>query len=164
MRALLSALLAIAAVGGAYANDPRGMTPQQVAGHLLGEIASQYPITGEVRLATDTGSFVVYSLIADYPRLDASDFDAYERGVKEFTRDRNEAAVSLLKRTVEELPAARLVGVYEDSFDVRAWSRDMILSLAAPSAYREPAAFRRLANRAFRYNFSMMVLPLPREG
>lgn len=161
VRAPLSVLLAIATLVGAYASDPRVQTAQEVADGLADEIRTRYPVTVDVRMVTDTGSFVVYAMIADYPRLDASDFEAYERGVVKFTLDRNEAAVLLMRRTVEELPAARLVGVYEDSFDVRAWPRDMILSLDEPGAYREPAAYRRLTDLAFRYNFNMTVLPLP---
>lgn len=157
-RALAAAAAVIALTATVVAAEPT--PPRATVLALLQRFDGAYPqVRVEPFLVASTGRTVVYRMVADYASIPADDFDAYEAAVRRFTRDRNEAAVWMLRETTAELPEAELVGVFEDSFDVRVWPRRAIALMALPASYREPEAFERLSSTALRYNFVVQQLP-----
>jgi hypothetical protein len=110
------------------------------------EIEAEYPLVMVWKAETQQrGRVVVYAVrfrLDD--RSDHPEFDDWNAHVRRAARSQREAAVTMLKRTVEELPRVRLVSVYQDELLQPYWSRPQIHAMADPLAYRTFDAWREL--------------------
>jgi hypothetical protein len=110
------------------------------------EIESGYPLVMVWRAdSQQRGRVVVYAVRFRLDDRSAHpEFDDWNAHVRRAARSQREAAVTMLKRTVEELPRVRLVSVYQDELLQPYWSRPQIEAMAEPTAYRTFDAWREL--------------------
>lgn len=94
------------------------------------------------------GDLMLYRVMVSYGRYDPARPDEYRRRVGEGARNLRMAQVALLELTVANLAGVEHVGVYEDTFLVRVWSRGQIQRMEAHESYADAARFRALVREA----------------
>ncbi|MGH2662014.1 MAG: hypothetical protein ACRDH8_04265 [Actinomycetota bacterium] len=82
------------------------------------------------------------------PRSEHPDFEDWFAHVRSAARDQRQATVHLLKLTVRQVPEARLVSVFQDTFLQPLWSRRQIVAMDEPASYREFEPFQDLVTSA----------------
>lgn len=89
------------------------------------------------------------------PRSDHPDFEDWQAHVSQAVRDQRQASVEMLKLTVRRVRRAGLVSVFQDDFLQPHWSREQILAMGRPQAYRDFEAWQDLVlSAAFLPGFS----------
>jgi hypothetical protein len=78
------------------------------------------------------------------PRSDHPDFEDWQGHVSQAVRDQRQASVEMLKLTVHRIRRAGLVSVFQDDFLQPHWSREQILAMGRPQAYRDFEAWQEL--------------------
>jgi hypothetical protein len=128
------------------ASPERGGPAAGRASRIARDIESTYPLVQVWRAeAREGGRLIIYAVrfrLDD--RSEHPDFDDWNAHVRRAAQDQREAAVAMLKRTVEEIPRVRLVSVYQDELLQPFWSRPQIRAMADPMAYREFEAWQDL--------------------
>jgi hypothetical protein len=125
--------------------DPAGPAAGRVL-RIARDIESTYPLVQVWRAeARERGRLIVYAVrfrLDD--RSEHPDFEDWNAHVRRAAQDQREAAVAMLKRTVEDVRRVRLVSVYQDELLQPFWSRPQIRAMADPMAYREFDAWQDL--------------------
>jgi hypothetical protein len=89
------------------------------------------------------------------PRSDHPEFEDWQSHVSQAVRDQRQASVEMLKLTVRRIRRAGLVSVFQDDFLQPHWSREQILAMERPQAYRDFEAWQDLVlSAAFLPGFS----------
>jgi hypothetical protein len=89
------------------------------------------------------------------PRSDHPDFEDWQAHVSQAVRDQRQASVEMLKLTVRRIRRAGMVSVFQDEFLQPMWSREQILAMERPQAYRDFEAWQDLVlSAAFLPGFS----------
>jgi hypothetical protein len=97
------------------------------------------------------GRLVVYAARFELePRSAHPEFDDWNAHVRKAARDQREAAVAMLKATVDRLRSVRYVSVYQDELLQPFWSRRQIERMAEPRRYRTFPAWQKLVLSAAR--------------
>jgi hypothetical protein len=122
----------------------RDDSPGLRAAKLARYIEARWPRI-EVRRATvnPDGTVVTFN---DQARFDRSihDINAYTNHVRTLTGDLAQASVELLQLSLRYFPQMRLATVYQDSGLRAAWTREEIVAMDRPEAYRSYRSFLRL--------------------
>jgi hypothetical protein len=135
-------------VEAAVAGGPAARAVRRVAR----EIEARYPLieVWDAR-AEDRGRLVVYAARFELEARSAHpEFDDWNAHVREAARDQREAAVAMLKATVDRLRSVRFVSVYQDEGLQPFWSRRQIERMAEPRRYRTFPAWQELVLSAAR--------------
>jgi hypothetical protein len=108
------------------------------AARIAEEVAGAFSLVEVWRAdALDGGRVVIYAVRfrlderSDHPGL-----EEWNAHVRRAARDQRQAAVTMLKRTVDRLPRARLVSVYQDQLLQPFWTRRQIEAMDDPIRYR----------------------------
>lgn len=142
---------ALGDLGPIEAAVPAGPNAQAVR-RVAREIEARYPLieVWEAR-AEEQGRLVVYAARFELePRSAHPDFDDWSAHVRHAARDQREAAVAMLKATVDRLRSVRFVSVYQDEGLQPFWSRRQIERMAEPQRYRTFPAWQDLVLSAAR--------------